>query len=483
MELHLNIVGNKDLSGQVFRQLSEAIRSGRLVDGQRVPPTRLLAAQLGISRKPVAEAYQKLAYEKLLVGQAGRGTFVSAPKILSSSRPAGAKLAGHACLAKWDKLDSPLREPQQESRSQYEFIGGAPAPQHFPQDDWRRCVLYGLRQDTSERGRYAATEGVPALRDALARHAAFARGVNCNASQLLVTNGAQQALDLLARILLEPGSCVAVEDPGYPVARLLFESHGARVAHIPVDAEGMMVERIPQEARLIYVTPAHQFPLGMPMSSTRKQALLDRAYAIGAIIIEDDYDSEFRYEGRPTDSLQSMDRHGVVAFVGTLSKVVLPKLRIGYVVAPDAILPALKIAKHLTDWHTATMVQHALARFIEDGSLLKHIRRGHDIYASRREVLVRVFRAELAPWFALVPAVAGFHLAAFARKDLDIGRLIQLARRDGVGLYSLSAFYCAATPRQGLFFGYGAIDTLDIEPALLRVRAILLAMDAGAQPA
>jgi GntR family transcriptional regulator/MocR family aminotransferase len=483
MELHLNIVGNKDLSGQVFRQLSEAIRSGRLADGQRVPPTRLLAEQLGISRKPVAEAYQKLTYEKLLVGQAGRGTFVSAPQVLSGARPAEVKLVGHACLAKWDALDSPLRQPQQECRSPYEFIGGAPAPQHFPQDDWRRCVLYGLRQDTTERGRYAATEGVPALRDALARHAAFARGVNCSAAQLLVTNGAQQAFDLLARVLLEPGSCVAVEDPGYPVARLLFESHGARVAHVPVDAEGIVVERIPAEARLIYVTPAHQFPLGMPMSIARKQALLARARAIGAIIVEDDYDSEFRYEGRPADSLQSMDLHGVVAFVGTLSKVVLPNLRIGYVVAPDAILRALTIAKHLTDWHTATMVQHALARFIEDGSLLKHIRRGHDIYAGRREVLVRVFRAELAPWFELVPAVAGFHLAAFARKELDIALLIKLARRVGVGLYALSAFYCEATPRQGLFFGYGAIDTLDIAPALLRVRTILLAMDAGVAPA
>jgi GntR family transcriptional regulator / MocR family aminotransferase len=483
MELHLIIVGSKDLSGQVFRQLSEAIRSGRLADGQRLPPTRLLAAQLGISRKPVAEAYQRLGYEKLLVGQAGRGSFVSAPAPAATlaGRAPAATLAGHARLARWEALDSPLRAPKRDEDEgvRFDFIGGAPAAQHFPQDDWRRCILHGLRQEKAERGRYAPTEGVPALREALARHAAFARGVDCDAARLIVTNGAQQALDLLGRVLLEPGDCVALEDPGYPLARLLFQSQGARLAHVPVDAEGMVVERIPADARLIYVTPAHQFPLGMPMSEARKRALLARAREIGALIIEDDYDSEFRYEGRPADSLQSMDGDGVVAFVGTLSKVVLPQLRIGYLAAPAAILPALRVAKHLSDWHTATLVQHALARFIDDGSLLRHIRRGHEIYAGRRETLLRVFEAELAPWFELVPAVAGFHLAAIAREGLDVERLVGLARRAGVGLYSLAAFYREAPPRQGLLLGYGAIDTLDIAPALSRVREILAGMYAG----
>ncbi|MEO7495943.1 MAG: PLP-dependent aminotransferase family protein [Massilia sp.] len=476
MELHLIIVGSKDLSGQVYRQLSEAIRSGRLADGQQLPPTRLLAAQLGISRKPVAEAYQRLGYEQLLVGQAGRGTFVSAPGAARAASAPAAALAGQATLARWEALDSPLRAPQQDGGVRFDFIGGAPAAQHFPQDDWRRCILHGLRQEKAEGARYAPTEGVPALREALARHAAFARGVRCEAAQLVVTNGAQQALDLLGRILLEPGACVALEDPGYPVARLLFQSQGARVAHVPVDAEGIVVERIPADARLIYVTPAHQFPLGMPMSEARKRALLARAKEIGAVIIEDDYDSEFRYEGRPADSLQSMDRDGVVAFVGTLSKVVLPTLRIGYVVAPAAILPALRVAKHLSDWHTATLTQHALARFIDDGSLLRHIRRGHDIYAGRREALLQVFAAELAPWFTLVPAVAGFHLAAIAGAGLDVERLVMLARRAGVGLYSLAPFYSEAPPRQGLLLGYGAIDTLDIGPALARVRVILIGM-------
>lgn len=480
MELHLIIEGGRDLSEQLYRQLGQAIRCGRLAEGQQVPPSRLLAQQLGISRKPVAEAYARLTYEGLLAGQAGRGTFVRAPAAPSAPRKAGLQLASRPTLDKWAAFDTPLREPMGEGRSQYEFAGGVPAPLLFPQEEWRRCVLHGLREDAARRGRYAAAEGIPELRQALARHAGFSRGVRCDAAHIVVTNGAQQALDLLGRILLEPGSVAVVEEPGYPIARALFQSQGARVVGAAVDAEGILPERIPGDARLIYVTPAHQFPLGMPMSTARKAALLARAADIGALIIEDDYDSEFRYEGRPADSLQGMDTQGIVAFVSSMSKVMLPELRVGYVAVPDAILPALKIAKHLSDWHCATMIQFALAKFIDDGHLARHIRRGHTVYASRREALRQAFATVLAPWFELVPATAGFHMAAFARRQIDIELLIRLARRAGVGLNSLAPFYLESPPRPGLFLGYGAIDTLDIETALLRVRDILVQMDVGA---
>lgn len=476
MELHLVIEGGKDLSGQVYRQLADAIRSGRLADGQQVPPSRLLASQLGISRKPVAQAYTRLTYDQLLVGRIGKGSFVCAPAAAGAPRQSSAELAGHATLLKWESMRTPLRHALPEGHARYEFIGGAPSPQHFPMDEWRRCMLRGLRQESRALGRYAPTEGIPELRDAIARHAGFARGVTGSAQQVVVTNGAQQALDLLGRVLLEPGSTVAMEDPGYPLARLLFASQGARVVGVPVDAEGIVVDLIPADARLIYVTPAHQFPLGMPMSAARREALLARALAIGAIVIEDDYDSEFRYEGRPTDSLQSMDRHGIVAFVGSFSKLMLPELRVGYLMAPPALLRALLTAKHLSDWHTASTVQHALASFIADGSLLKHIRRMHAVYAGRRAQLVKMFAGPLAPWFDLVPATAGFHLAARALAPVDIGLLQRLARRADVGLYSLADFYHDGAPQQGLFLGYGAIDTLDIEPALLRVRDILQQM-------
>ena len=481
MELHIVIEGRKDLTGQLYRQLSDAIRSGRLAPGQQLPPTRLLAEQLGLSRKTVAEAYRRLTLDKLVVGRVGAGSYVQAPAEPRPQRMARSGLASADIVRKWDSMPTPLRHPLPEGRSRYEFIGGATTPSHFPMDEWRRCVTHALRQDPALRGRYGDTEGVPLLREAIARHIAFARGVVCTAANVVVTNGAQQALDLLGRALLEPGCVVAVEDPGYPAARGLFASQGARVVGIPVDDEGIIVERIPDGTRLIYVTPAHQFPLGMPMSVTRRRALLARARDVGAIVIEDDYDSEFRYEGRPTDSLQSMDTHGIVVFVGTFSKVMLPELRLGYMVLPETLLNATLTVKHLTDWHTNTMNQHALAKFIGDGYLQKHIRRCHGIYATRRERLQTLFATLLAPWFELVPAEAGFHLAALCERgtgiSTDIDLLLRLARRADVGLYRLADFYADQPPQQGLFLGYGAIDTLDIEPALTRVRDILVEME------
>ncbi|MGJ7510822.1 PLP-dependent aminotransferase family protein [Variovorax sp. GT1P44] len=476
MELHVVIEGDKDLTGQLYRQLREAIRAGRLAAGEKLPPSRLLAERLGLSRKTVGEAYARLTYDKLLVGRVGSGTFVAGdvrPRALPSPAP---RFAGAATAERWRSMDTPLRHPAPEGNSRYEYIGGAPARSLFPHADWRRCVLHALREAARSRGLYGPTEGLPVLRDAIARHVAFSRGVRCGVDDIIVTNGAQQALDLVARVLVEPGSTAAIEEPGYPPAKLLFSAQGANVVGIPVDAEGMMVERIPDGTRLIYVTPAHQFPLGMPMSASRREALLARAHALGAIIIEDDYDSEFRYEGRPTDSLQSMDTQGSVAYVGTFSKTMSPDLRLGYLIAPQAIVQAVGVAKHLSDWHTSTPTQWALAKFMVDGDLLKHIRRCHAVYAERRERITRRFEGDLSPWFELVPATAGFHLAALCRRDLDMDMLLRLARRVDVGLYTLDGFYHFSPARQGLMMGYGAIETEDIDPSLDRLRDILLQM-------
>lgn len=473
MELHIVIDGDKDLAGQIHRQIRDAIQSGRLAAGEQVPPSRLLAEQLGVSRKTVTEAYRKLTFEKLLASQVGTGTFVNSRAFPRERRFEAKDLAAGATIDRWLDRSMPLRHPVPEMRSRYDFIGGGPAKNHFPLQEWRQCVLHGLRKSSAARGFYSEPEGLPALREAIARHAAFSRGVQCVPGDVVVTNGAQQALDLIARVLLEPGCTVVVEDPGYPPARMLFSSQGADVVGVALDAEGILVENIPDTTRLIYVTPAHQFPLGMPMSVARRKALLKRAGELGAIIIEDDYDSEFRYEGRPTDSLQSMDTEGLVAFVGTFSKLLQPELRIGYMIAPPAIRQAVTIAKHLTDWHTPTLTQWALAKFIDDGHLQKHIRRCHAIYASRRDKLLFRLGTDLSPWLRPVHATAGFHLTALSVKPFDIALLVKLARRVDVGLYTLDDFYHRAPPEQGLFFGYGAIETLDIEPALDRVNAIL----------
>ena len=473
MELHISLEGKRDLGGQLYRQLAEAIRSGRLADGQQLPPSRLLASQLGLSRKTVSDVYDKLGYEKLLVGRVGVGSFVQAPPASPRRRPAATVLASAERLARWAATPRPLVQGPRSEFARYAFIGGRATPALFPHDEWRRCVQHALRQDRQERGNYGPVEGLPVLRTAIAGHAAFSRGIRCTPEQILVTNGAQQALALLAQTLLEPGDTVAVEEPGYPMARQLFASLGMRVVGIEVDQDGMMVEQLPDGTKLIYATPAHQFPLGMPMSMARRHALLERARALGAIIIEDDYDSAFRYEGRPTDALQSMDRHGVVAHVGSFSKIMLPELRLGYVVLPLAIVAAVETVKYLNDCHTASLGQHALAKFIGDGHLLRHIRRCHDIYAGRRERLQHWFNGPLAPWFRLVPASAGFHVAALAQAPLDIAQLLRRARLADISLYALASFYHGDARHEGLFLGYGAIDRLDIDTALATVLAIL----------
>ncbi|SFI32641.1 GntR family transcriptional regulator / MocR family aminotransferase [Collimonas sp. OK307] len=473
MELHIVIDSDKDLVRQVYRQIKEAIQTGRLTAGEQVPPSRLLAQRLHVSRKTISAAYTRLTMDKLLVGQVGAGTFVNA---VNQPQPnqrhfAVKDLAAGATLKNWLGRSTASQPP--ETRAIYDFVGGGASKGHLPIAEWRQCVLHGLRKSNADRGLYSEPEGLPALREAIAHYTAFSRGVQCVPTDVLVTTGTQQAIDLIARVLLEPGSTVAIEDPGYPPARVTFASQGAYIACIPVDAEGMVVEQIPDGTRLIYVTPAHQFPLGMPMSLARRKALLKRAGELGAIIIEDDYYSEFRYMGRPIDSLQSMDRDGLVAFVGTFSKVMQPELRIGYLIAPPAIREALIVAKRLCNSHAPTMMQWALVKFINDGYLQKHIRRCHAMYASRREKLLSRFADDLAPWLRAIPATAGFHLTALTTREIDIPLLLKLARRADVGLYATDVFYHIVPPVQGLFFGYGAIETLDIEPALDRVKTIL----------
>lgn len=473
MELHIVIQGSKDLSGQLYRQLREAIESGRLKAGTRLPPSRLLAEQLGISRKTVADTYALLTYDNLLVGKVGSGTFVNARAVGQDRKQGHESLASAAIISKWHNISTDLGHPPVDAILRYDFIGGATNRNQFPQDDWRRCAQHALRQTAKSRGFYSQPAGLPALRDAIARHVAFSRGVHCNPEDVLVSHGAQQALDLLTRVLVEPGCSVAVEDPGYPPARQLFAAQGAEVIGVPVDAEGICVDAIPEHVRLIYVTPSHQFPLGMPMSQARREALLEKALRIGAVIIEDDYDCEFRYEGRPCDTLQSLDSRGAVAYVGTFSKSLQPELRLGYCILPPALVEAVTAAKQITDWHCSTLTQWTLAKFIDDGCLQKHIRRCHAIYASRRERILARFNGDLARWFELVPSVAGFHLSVQARVPLDIPLLVELARKLDVGLYPLAGFSYQVPPRNGLFLGYGAIETLDLDPALDRVRDVL----------
>ncbi|AOI95348.1 MocR-like pyridoxine biosynthesis transcription factor PdxR [Burkholderia sp. LA-2-3-30-S1-D2] len=481
MDIAIRIEGRHDLTGQIFRQLRTAIVDGRLEGGARLPSTRDLAKQLGVSRKTTLDAFERLVAEGFLNTRAGDGTFVadglarvphaaaSTPSLVEATPPVHAVDA----RALWNDLPDALAMPAPQDTPAFDFRGGVTDKTLFPFDAWRRCLHHALRQQARGPGQYHDPAGDPQLRGAIARYVAFSRAVACGWDDVLVTQGAQQALDLIARVVVRPGDVVAVENPGYPPARAAFASLGATVIGVPVDAHGLIVERLPDDARLVYVTPSHQFPLGMPMTLDRRVALLEWALRRRAVIIEDDYDGEFRFEGRPVESLKSLDRTGLVAYVGTFSKTIFPELRIGYAIPPRALRGALAKAKQIVDWHTCTLTQAALARFMHEGDFARHLRRVQKHYDARRKMLLAHLRGSLAPWFDPIVPTAGIHLAAHLKPGLDEAALVRAAREHDIGLYGIAAFHVGSAARAGLLFGYGGIDALRIDTALAKLAALL----------
>ena len=473
MDFHVTLRGRTHLSAEVYRQLRAAVLDGRLRPGDSLPPTRELAHRLAVSRNTVTNAYQRLIAEGFLTGRVGAGTFVTTEGTMPPQprRAPGGALRPRAV---WDALVPWNRDMFVEA--DYDFRVGLPDPRLFPWDAWRRLVARQLRPARVRAGAYVDPAGHPRLREAIARHVGVSRSVRAAAEDVVVTSGAQQALDLVGRLLIEPcgpGTCVAVEDPGYPPVRLLFQSLGARMAPIPVDGEGIVVEALPSDARLVYVTPSHQFPLGMPMSLARRMALLSWAERHGAAVIEDDYDSEFRFDGRPLEPLQSLDRSGRVIYVGSFSKVLLPSLRLGFLVTPASLAPALREAKALADWHGPPEAQVALAQLIEEGLLARHIRRMRETYRERRERLADALRRYLPDQLALLPASAGLHVGAFFQdRKLDTAALARRAFEVSLGLQPLLPFY-RSNPRAGLALGYGTIAASKIDEGVRRLAACL----------
>ncbi|RZL40561.1 MAG: PLP-dependent aminotransferase family protein, partial [Rubrivivax sp.] len=383
------------------------------------------------------------------------------------------RFASAGRIASFRDLPLPFLRVAGSPLARLDFIGGSPEPALFPHEDWRRH-LHAAQRQLGVGGAHAPPAGMPALREAIAEHLAYARGVHCSAADVIVTQGAQQAFDLLVRVLVGAGDTAAIESPGYPPVLALLQAQGARVAPVPVDEQGLMTDALPPDAKLVYTTPAHQFPLGVAMSGARRRALLDWASRVGAVVIEDDYDSEFRFEGQPRDSLQGLDAEGRVAFVGSFSKTLTPSLRLGYVVAPPALREALLNAKHLADMHGPSLLQNALARFMAEGAYRRHLRRCQSEYALRRERLMAGFAGPLAPWLTLLPAEAGFHQAALLKPGLsvDAPQLAALARRVDVGLYPLQGF---GAERDGLLMGFGRVAPGDIDDALARLAELLSA--------
>jgi GntR family transcriptional regulator/MocR family aminotransferase len=453
VDLHVTLAGRGDLSARIYRQLLDAVMDGRLRPGERLPPTRELAQRLAVSRNTVAVAYDRLTAEGFLVGRVGAGTFVH-ETATSGVRGRAAPTGRDVRPRRWWRTPPP------------------------PANTWRRLVANELRAPDAYSAHYLDPAGDPGLRAAIARHIGVSRWVHAGPDDVLVTQGAQQALDLIGRVTIEPGTCVTIEEPGYPQARLLFESLGARVVGVPVDAEGLDVTALPRTARLVYTTPSHQYPLGMPMSLARRTALLDWAGRHGALVVEDDYDSEFRFSERPLEPLQSLDRSGRVVYVGSFAKTTLPMLRLGFLVAPESLRQALRGARQLADWHGDPITQAAMARFIDEGLLARHIRRATREYAARHDRITAALARDFTDWLRVVPSAAGLHLCAHATGTSDdLDRVLALAADAGVGVGALAGSDGGAPARPGVVIGYGAVDPTLIDEGMAVLAASFRAVD------
>jgi len=462
-----------DASIPAYQRLAEAIRSGilegRFRPGEKLPPTRIVASSLKLARNTVLEAYEQLAAEGYLSARHGSGTFV-APDLPEQAlrapaskqpAPAAASAAEPALSAFGERVvrgEVPAQMRRADGNSAYEFRYGTPSFDEFPIDAWRTLTKRVLDYPPRELLGYGPTEGLPQLREALARYLQRSRGVRCSAEDVFIVNGSQQALDMAARVLLNDGDGVAIEEPCYPGARAVFAANGGQLLPVPCDDEGIVVAAMPDRATLAYVTPSHQFPTGAVMSAPRRLELLQWADANDAVIIEDDYDSEFRYEGRPLAALQGLDEHGRVLYTGTLSKVLLPALRLGYMVAPQRLQPALAGTKWLTDRHVALLYQAVLALFIEEGHFERHLRRMRKVYEQRRTAMLAAFETFFGDRALITGTESGMHVLVQIHDVADADDFIARAREHGVGIYSATSYYTTEPPPGAIFLmGYSSV--------------------------
>jgi GntR family transcriptional regulator/MocR family aminotransferase len=466
---------------QLYDGYREAIVDRRLGAGQRLPSTRGLAAELGISRISVLNAFEQLLAEGYFESRVGSGTFVT------TSLPEEAKpLTGSSSRS------TTLRPgPRAVSRGPAALLRRQPAPwldgagafrmsecaiDHFPFQVWSSLVVRHSRNPQRGLMKYGGPMGWRPLRETLAAYLRTARGVRCEADQIMVVSGSQQALELSARVLLDPGSSVWVEEPGYSGARDVLTLAGARLFPIPVDAEGLDVAagiaRCPRP-QAVHVTPSHQYPLGVTMTASRRLQLLDFARRRGAWILEDDYDSEYRYESLPISALQGLDRDSRVVYIGTFSKVLFPALRVGYIVIPADLVQRFAAVREAMDIFPPTLYQAVLTDFIDEGHFGRHLRRMRQRYRERRSLLVDAIRKELGDDLEVLGAQAGMHLvAALSYKAHDRPIAVRAA---GKGLWAmpLSICYLGRPTRQGLVLGYGGTSAKEIPEAVRRLREVL----------
>jgi GntR family transcriptional regulator/MocR family aminotransferase len=380
--------GSRTLIRSLHEQLRAAIVDGRLKPGARLPATRAVASGYGVSRNTAVAVYDLLLSEGYLVTRPKSGTCV-ADVLPQPSARRGAPGDDPMLRRLSPFWREPPPAPYAPGATRYDFRLGVADKRLFPFDIWRRLSSRSLRAFAVQPAESSPPQGRPMLLESIAKHASFARAVACRAADIVVTAGSQQAFDLIARILVTPGRTrVAVENPGYGALRAVLAAHGARIVPVAVDDEGLVVDKLPGDIDAVVVTPSHQFPLGVAMSMRRRVALLEFARRRNAVVIEDDYDGEFRFGGRPLDALQSLDRSDSVFYVGTFSKSLFPGIRLGFVVAPPWARAALVAAKRCTDVHCPVIDQDTLAAFIAEGHMARHVRKVRPIYAARLNAVV-----------------------------------------------------------------------------------------------
>ena len=470
-ELRLADVRAGGLTKALHRQLRAAIIERRLPDRFALPSTRRLADFLGVGRNTVITAYDLLVSEGYALARPGARLVVIGP---TDAAPAKALRGGGVPPSRESdlRIAKSWRQPADRLAHQVPiplrcFRTGVPEDRHFDHDVWRRLTARALRDGARLPFNYGPPAGLPALREAIAGHVAFVRAVVCGPDDLIVTSGAQQAFDLLARLLVTPGRTrVAVEDPGFPPTRAAFKAAGALLVPVPVDDQGLCVDRVPSDVKVICVTPSHQSPTGAVMSAARRAELLIRARTLGAVVVEDDYDGEFLFDAHPQDALQTLDFDERVFYVGTFSKSLFPSLRKGFVVAPAWAREALIDIKRSTDSHSDGLTQAALAAFIAEGHLARHIRRMRPIYSQRRQALVQGMEQRLGRWLKVLPGNAGLHLCARINKGSSAVAALQAALDHLPGALPLSAYAIAKTRMHGLCIGYGCVEVDQIARAV-----------------
>ena len=468
---------DEPLFRQVYRGLRQAILSGSFCAGDRLPSTRELAEQLRISRTVVVLAYEHLVAEGFVAGRGGSGTYVTQglggnmPKRGRNSAKVRMSRFGSAAADVAATVDFPGRR---SIPLRYDFAyGGRGDVETFPFEMWRRILLRHARKAPARQLDYGAAAGSIALREAISVHVRRSRAVICDASQVIVVNGSQQALDLVARVLIERGDPVAIEDPQYQGAREIFRTAGARLQLVPVDRDGLIPGKLPRDARIAFVTPSHQFPTGAILPLASRLALLDWASGKDAVVVEDDYDGEFRYEGQPLESLQGLDTEGRVIYIGTFSRTIFSALRIGYLIVPESLVPAFTSAKWLCDRHTATLEQETLAEFISTGMYERHLRRVRRRNTAHREALLDAIRRYLGDRVEVTGDGAGAHVVLWPSKRISENAVIEKAASRGVGIYGVSRYFLKRPSRSGLMLGYSRMREGEIREGIRRLSEIL----------